>query len=65
MASKTKQKKRRDPGKEPRSPRCGGEQPHTMDGGCCGAMSEEMKAACLAMMGRGCFPAEPPKAVSE
>jgi len=35
MASKTKQKKRRDPGKETPSPRCGGEQRPTTDGGCC------------------------------
>ena len=65
MASNTRQEKRRDPGKKIPTPCCEGEQRPTMEGCCCGGMSEEMKAACLAMMGRGCFPAEPPKAASE
>jgi len=65
MSAKTKQKERRDPGKGTPNPRCGGEQRPTMEGCCCGGMSEEMRAACVSMMGRGCFPAEPPKATSE
>lgn len=65
MSSKTRQKKRRDPGKETPTPCCGGEQSPTLEGSCCGGMSEEMKAAWLSMMGCGCFPPKPPRAVSE
>jgi len=65
MSAKTKQKKRRDPGKETPNPRCGGEQRPRMEECCCGGMSEEMRAAWLSMMGRGGFPAAPPKATRE
>jgi len=65
MSAKTKQKKPYDPGKETPIPGRRDEPRRSMEGCCCGRMSEEMRAACVSMMGRGCCPAEPPNTASE
>jgi len=65
MGTETTQEGRRDPGEETTHPRGDGEDRPTMEGCCCGGMSKEMKAVCMSMMGRGCFPAEPRKATTE
>lgn len=44
MASKTKQQKRRDPSKEIPKPRCGDEQPLTMEACCCDTMMSRSPA---------------------